>query len=59
MDYSQPVWGSEDSTFTSIATADPCMLDGTYGTVSVNDVEQIFIRHTVSGCDIPNDAYVL
>jgi hypothetical protein len=49
----------EPVAFTSIATADPCMLDGTYGWFQLAGVQQVFIGHTVSGCDIPDGARVL
>jgi len=49
----------EPVAFTSIADADPCMLDGTYGWFQLAGVQQVFIGHTVSGCDIPDGARVL
>jgi hypothetical protein len=49
----------EPVAFTSIATANPCLLDGTYGWFQLAGVQQVFIGHTVSGCDIPDGARVL
>lgn len=49
----------EPVAFTAVATADPCMLDGTYGWFQLAGVQQVFIGHTVSGCDIPDGASIL
>ena len=35
------------------------MLDGTYGWFKAVGVEQVFVAHTVSGCDIYDGAVVL
>ena len=49
----------EPVAFTAIATADPCTLDGTYGWYQLAGVQQVFIGHTVAGCDIDDGARVL
>ena len=43
----------------SIMTADPCKLKGAYGWYKVTGFGWAFIRETVYGCEIPNDARVL
>jgi len=45
--------------FTSIATADQCMLDGNYHWYKNLGLDGVVIRHHVSGCDIADGARVL
>jgi len=51
----------EPVAFTSIIKGETgtCMLDGTYGWFQLAGVQQVFIGHTVSGCDIADGARVL
>jgi len=49
----------EPVAFTAIADANPCMLDGNYGWFKSVGVSQVWISHTVSGCEIPDGAMVL
>jgi len=51
----------EPVAFTSIIPAGDgvCVLDGTYGWFQLAGVAQVFIGHTVSGCDIADGAKVL
>jgi len=49
----------EPVAFTSLAEANPCMLDGNYGWFKTTGIDQVWIQHTVSGCDIYDGSIVL